>query len=825
MAEQQKVGSLIDQLYLERQSLEKGRDRYLERRARLTNLALDNTHGRIMDEAILRVSEALKATVADASEVKKGRQYTWLFDLQAIDLDLVAYIGLSTCMEGVSYGYTRTKCLRRIGERIEMEYWSAGLKEYDRKLAKRLEDLAIKNHSSQQYRRKSIMATATREGYKPERWTEERQIKAAAPVFNAILEYSQVFEVWSHQKGEKTVYKIGLQKVASDRIADIDMEISWHQPILSPMVVPPKGWVGLNDGCYIDPAMAEYTPLVRHSSGLQRKMLEKAIHSGRMQPALDALNGIQRTPYEINTYVYDAVLWCWDNDKTPNGFPKRNYVEDIEYPEDYDSLSDGDKKGWRIKSRGIRDINRKIDSNRSCMFQDLTTAKEMSEFECFYIPHNFDFRGRVYPVSVFNHHREDHIRSMFYLHRAKPVDQDALQWIAFACANAGDFDKISKKPMAERIQWVEDNQDWILEVGRDFEATYDKWKDADKPFAFLAACRELYRYTTEEDFVSGLPIGLDGSNSGVQHFAALGLSETDGQLVNLIPSDRPQDIYQTVADRVVEKLQQSTHEQADEWIKFGIGRKLVKRNVMTFGYSATKFGFKDQILEDTLVPLQEEVYLGQLPVYPFEDKARAATVLAEANWDAVNEVVIGAREGMNFFRELAGMLAHRGKFCSWYTPVGFPVVNYYRPFKPKKLKVYLFDREAAKPIRSNVTLSVINQQRIDKKKAKSSISPNIIHSLDSSHLMSTVLEGLQNDIRDFMLIHDSFATVPADTWKLFHAVRKTFVEQYENTCLYTQILEDSTRVLGKDHKVELPKIPRKGNLDLQGVKDSMYCFA
>lgn len=825
--ETKRLGSLADQLTLERLAITKGRDRYLDRKARLNNLALDKAHGQVMDEAIVKVAEALKVTVSKASDSSAlGRKFSWVDDLAGLDLDLLAYMGLSTCMESVSLNESRTKCLRRIGERVEMEYWALGLKEYDKKLAKRVESVAVNNNSSHIHRRKAALSVAKKGGYEPERWTEERKIKAAAPIYNVILETSGVFETWVQTKAEgKTVYKVGLTTQASDRIAEIDMEASWHQPILGPMVVQPKGWDALEGGCYIDPAMSEFTPLVRHASGLQRKLLKAALDSGRLQPALDAINAVQRTPYCINTYVLDAVHWAWDNAKEVNGFPMRSHVPDPVYPDNYDDLDDFEKKGWKLKSRETRDFNRKVDSDRAMMAQDLTTAMEMQEYDHFFIPHNFDFRGRVYPIPVFNHHREDHIRSMFYFSRSKPVDQDALQWIAFQCANTGDFEKISKRPVAERIQWVEDNQEWLLRVGEDFEATYPLWKDADKPFAFLAACRELYRYSVEgDDYVSGLPINLDGSNSGVQHFAALGKCENDGRLVNLVPMHEPQDIYQTVADEVAQELAQSDDTSAKEWINFGIGRKLVKRNVMTFGYSATQFGFREQIIVDTLDPLKRDVSRGSLPVFPFSDKVAAASVLAKANWKAVNNVVTGARDGMEFFRKLSDLLSHRGKAVTWNTPIGFPVVNYYRPITVKRLKIYLFDRDAAKPTRSSVSVATEQLGKIDKKKSKAAISPNVIHSLDSSHLMSTVLDGLQEGIRDFMLIHDSFATTPADTWKLFHSVRRTFVEQYQDTCVYETILRDATKVL-RDDKVELPPIPKKGDLDLSGVLTSMYCFA
>ena len=53
-----------------------------------------------------------------------------------------------------------------------------------------------------------------------------------------------------------------------------------------------------------------------------------------------------------------------------------------------------------------------------------------------------------------------------------------------------------------------------------------------------------------EDFVGFIPISLDGTNSGVQHYSMLTLGEDEGKLVNLVPQAEMADLYQTVADKV-----------------------------------------------------------------------------------------------------------------------------------------------------------------------------------------------------------------------------------------------------------------------------------
>ena len=168
----------------------------------------------------------------------------------------------------------------------------------------------------------------------------------------------------------------------------------------------------------------------------------------------------------------------------------------------------------------------------------------------------------------------------------------------------------------------------IYDCGRDFIGNIETWKSADKPFEFLAAAHEFANIIDDEDYECGLPIAIDGTNSGVQHYAAASLSATDGEMVNLTNTERPQDVYQRVADNALMKLQKISDkvdldetilslypnyegklrsqayrdrkktfpELARLWLDYGVSRSTVKRNCMTYGYSSKKYGFSSRSL-------------------------------------------------------------------------------------------------------------------------------------------------------------------------------------------------------------------------------------
>lgn len=807
-----------------------GRDRYLKRSEKITTTSIQNNPQKLISEVQAIVSKDLKKTI-DEQKGKQNRPLKWVNDLKDVDVDIISYVGLVSMFDAVGRNQTLTRAVATIGQKVEMEIFNMKLREYNLKLAKRIETKVTKDHSSERHRVKAAKAIASKAGFTYDKWDDKRRVIVGTPVLNSILRVSGIFDIWETTIKSRTLKKIGLLPEATTRLSELDFDESWTSPLFAPMTVKPKDWTSFNTGCYLDEALSNQVKLVKgYVSTVHIKAIQKGFDDGTIQPSIDALNAVQRTPMKLNPSIVEAVEWCWLNDKKLGKFPTRAYVEMPDHVDDFDSLSDTEKKGIRIKNRNIVIKNRQIDGQRSVMAQDLKVAKELMEYDQFYLPHNFCHRGRIYPIPHFSHHRDEHIKAMFEFANEKVVDEQAFYWIAIQVANTGDFDKVSKKPMLDRIKWVNDNADKIIEVAQDYKSSFDFWSKADKPFCFLAACQAYFKYLVNgEGSSSGLPISLDGSNSGIQHYSAASRQERDGSLVNLVPSNKPQDIYQEVADVVEDIFKQQSEDEkwARVWLKFGVNRKLVKRNVMTFGYSSEIYGFKDQILEDTMRPLADEVLEGKHDTHPFgEDQGfAAANFLAKANWKAVNQVITGASEGMKFFKTLARLLAHENKHMRWVTPVGFPVIQSYSKFTTKEIKVYLYDRTLFKNVRSQISLRDKPVKAVDKAKSASAVSPNVIHSMDAAHLLLTVLNGLQQEIHEYFLIHDSFATTAADTQKLYKIIRSSFVELYSDFCLYQSVLDYNIDQFTNLSKVELPSIPKKGNLVLEDIKDSRYCFA
>lgn len=176
----------------------------------------------------------------------------------------------------------------------------------------------------------------------------------------------------------------------------------------------------------------------------------------------------------------------------------------------------------------------------------------------------------------------------------------------------------------------------------------------------------------------------------------------------------------------------------------------------------------------------------------------------------------------------------------WRTPMGFPVVSRYNEWETKQVNLWLYDRnvpvldatkadevtEDGKVLkRIRAVLRTNPKMTIDRKSARSAIAPNVIHSLDASHVFKTIELAVEKGITSFLMIHDSFATHAGDTEEFFYTIRVAFARLYEDYCPFKEIDGYARSVLSPDAIETLPRIPEKGDLDLLDVIGSPYAFA
>jgi DNA-dependent RNA polymerase len=327
-------------------------------------------------------------------------------------------------------------------------------------------------------------------------------------------------------------------------------------PVLHPQNDRPKPWTRYGCGP-LGTERSRFTATFVRDDRME-KAVKVAWVAGAMQPHIDGVNALNDVQWKINPLIVDAA-------KNDGGHilakkVQRNFKE----------------------PKSLFKRRRTTTAIRAPM--DAAAAFRLWKF---YTPGNVDFRGRYYPLPHLNYGNADHIRAMFRFANGKRIGDEGLYWLKVHTANVGDFEKISKRSFDERVAWVDQHVNDV------------SWKEADKPFLFLAARDELNKALAEgPNFITTLPVAFDGSCNGLQHLAAMSRAEKEGALVNLVPSDQPQDIYQTVVSRVRTQLETETGPHADICRGWPINRSLLKRPVMTFPYSVTPDGVFGQLWEE-----------------------------------------------------------------------------------------------------------------------------------------------------------------------------------------------------------------------------------
>jgi DNA-directed RNA polymerase len=581
----------------------------------------------------------------------------------------------------------------------------------------------------------------------------------------------------------------GFPIIAPDWQAEIDAvraELLDREPYMMPHRSRPPDWTGF-DARYDDRLGASF---VRDWRPETRAAIADKFKGPF--PHADAVNALQRVPFRINERVLLLV---------------ERFAAAI--------LNDGVRDGAR------RTADEKRQDNERTVANDVGIAKWLTD-ALFWLTYNTDRRGRILAIPHFNYGREDHVRGMFRFARGMPIGDYGLQALEVHCA--GVHGATHKKPSGERLQWIDDNRRLMERIADDPAGMFDYWRRADKPFAFLAACFELVEaWKDSRRFITTLPIEFDATCSGIQHLALLARDADAARLVNLTgDTERPQDVYGTVADAVMATLLVSDEDDdrrhvrsammkahprgdhADWWrdrllkLDSSNRRKLFKRPVMTFAYSATDHGFAEQLVEASLELLGEEPPKG------------AAMYLARKIRAACHEKLKGPAAVMDHVCKLALAKADRGQFLTWENPSGFSVANDYR--KSISRTIYLSHGRH----RSELVVADGALQKINRRKIKSAAAPNFVHSLDAAHLARVVNRSVLEGIKDVVTVHDCFACLAphANRFKeiIFGELGVMYEEDDPLTALHARNAGNTVAPL------------ERGSLDLDKVCSSGFSF-
>ncbi len=817
-AEAQPPKTLEERQYaLEEEMQDLGIERYYAEieRAKERQAESETKYGQMfLGEIMLKVVPAIKEFIKGQRGV--GRDHTALKYIKVLRPETLAFIATRSIIDSMSLQRPLTGTAIRLANCIEDEVRFRGYnkledeqkRNYYRKVKK---NLALESRAHTRHRR-TIKGTMKRIGAPDwDSWNSSDKVLLGVKLIELVAASLEIIQIINRpKKNNRYLHFIEPTDKGRAWISGFNESNSILTPQFLPMLLPPRDWTNPYDGGYLSEFLRRRLQIVKTP---YRDYLEELANKD-LSVVYGGVNAMQKTAWKVDKRIFKVLRKMWNSGSQIGKLPPREDEPQPTKPVDIETNREA-RVAWRHDASAVEKRNVKLASKRLQVSRTIRVAKQFVEEESIYFPYQLDFRGRAYAVPMFLHPQgPDYTKALLTFANGKPIaDKTAAHWLAVHGANLFGYDKVS---FAERVAWVNQNKDAICtSATQPFDC--DWWTKADKPWQFLAFCFEWYDFIKQGyGFVSHLPVALDGSCNGLQHFSALLKDEIGGAAVNLIPSANPQDIYKVVAELLIAKLRarSATDHQAVEWLAFGISRKTTKRCVMVLPYGGTLYAFRKYLQEH----IRDRIAEGAKNPFGTDKFFIPAAYLAELLSESIGETVKSAVQAMSWLQAAAVMIAQQGLPITWTAPSGFPVLQAYRNTPQKLISTQIFGdrlRLLIRPEDKNL--------KIDKRRQANGIAPNFVHSLDAAAMMHCLVDAVAVGVTDFAMIHDSYATHAADTESLSVALRYAFVHQVYNTDLLKTFADEVSVLLGENQK--LPEIPSSGSLDISLVEQSPFFFA
>ena len=623
-----------------------------------------------------------------------------------------------------------------------------------------------------EYKRKSMQTLMSKheiEPWKP--WVRIEKIKVGTWFLDCLLASSGWFErsVILH-RNKKQQFLVPTEKFQKNkeeiiRLAELFSPLAW------PMLIEPRDWSPVHEGGYYLNDLTRCHDMVRRGVPL----------CVQGEIPYQFLNKIQKVKYQLNPFIVEIAKVLEEREIEVGKF--RPVINHPDPPQPPDMDNEESRRAWR-KEKAIARNKNANEWRISCRTRMTMNCVREFEGKTYYVPWSFDYRGRAYPIPSFLTPQDtDFGKSLINFADKDSITEDGVKWLAFQVATTYGLDKAT---LTERLEWVNrpENIQLITRVATNPIDNIGDWESADEPWQFAASCEEYYSVVLAKTrTTTGLPVATDATCSGLQILAGLARDKSTASLVNVVPSNKPQDAYQVIAD--------TSRKDIPERLRPYWDRKKTKRCVMTIPYNAKPFSNR-QYIRDAFDDIDVEVDKDEL------------TQIVQAVRDAMESVVPGPMKVMRWIEQEVSKAIKRGsQELIWVTPSGFRVTQRLMKMNHKIVELKLLGRCRVKVLDG--------EKGVDLRHHKNATAPNLIHSLDASllHLSATKFDA------PISLIHDSVLCRATDMSHLSTLVRDTYMHLFAEH----DFLKDFAQAIGAESEP-----PIIGDLEPESVIESTYFF-
>lgn len=617
---------------------------------------------------------------------------------------------------------------------------------------------------------------------------EDIKVRIGSTLIDLLIKSGvNIIELVKSNKRESN--KIKITKYAYNIILDVmKRNLSGIQNNMVPMIIPPRDWTNFSNGGYL-------TNRLNIVKVIDNKIRSKyKVDFDKYSDKVDSLNKLQKDSFCVNHKILDVLNTILKNrmvDSKSNKFFPR-FLGGLPFIQEVDEnilvkgkklkssdLMDGEEfeniNDFYSKSREIQD-NLNSDEARSLNFlKTLSIANDFKDYNNLYFVYQFDTRYRKYTHQSFlTPQGKDYAKALLNKTEYVELNEVGEKWFKIHIANVFGKDK---ELLDDRVKWVNENEEMILNIAENAFANLEDWAYCDSPFEFLAGCFAYMDW--KNGGKTNLPIQIDATCSGLQIFSGLMLDKEGAENVNVVNKYNEDgialrsDIYKIVADEDNRMLENGEYnktldiKKSDETVNYDftkianeikgkISRTIVKRNVMTLSYNATREGMKQQ-LNDVVM----KINVKNEKFWTDEDWKFVRLVL-DLNGKSMDKNIKGARIGQKFLNDLA---VKKGDFLNFNTPLyNAPVYSTSFKYKVKRIQT---------TIGKLTILEKINT--VNLRKQKSSFAPNYIHSIDAE-LLDYVINESNFDVS---AIHDCFIINPNEAENVRYLFREGFIKMME----------------------------------------------
>jgi DNA-directed RNA polymerase len=265
---------------------------------------------------------------------------------------------------------------------------------------------------------------------------------------------------------------------------------------------------------------------------------------------------------------------------------------------------------------------------------------------------------------------------------------------------------------------------------------------------------------------------------------------------------------------------------------------------MTKVYNVSILGIRDQLISEfTLVNLGAKTIRYKAPAINGHVLLNNSEVLKIAS--IINKTIFNEFPSLktiyDYFLTIVRLMVKLGIPLVWFTPSGLEITQSYSKSEIYKVSINIRGRSRKMVLKDWI-------DKIDGNKQINAVIPNIIHSLDASHLINLINSAIKDNFTPILTIHDCFGTHPNRMEYLAHEVKKEFIILYSDAnFLQTfhnrliQSIKDNNFIIEKDtssrvntlgesgnivilgnKKLKIPTYPKIGKLEINNIINSKY---